>query len=239
MRTVLVLVLLSPVLSHQRRTVFSCEGSSLSLSCEAGTVIRIIRANFGRFSPSVCPSNTKDTAWSTRCIQPTSLRVASSLCQGEKSCSIPVSVSQFGDPCPDTPKYLELVYTCEREEDNTKKIPDLPPWLINMEYITNTIINKHATVKPTTSTPEPSTPQTSSKTPILKSRDYIRRPSPEFLLYIKQVEEKKMKRRIQAMHRNQENNDKTEGLEEENTVILAIIMASIGCIFIIILSIVK
>ena len=152
-----MLVLLSPVLSHQRQTVFSCEGSSLSLSCEAGTVIRIIRANFGRFSPSVCPSNTKDTAWSTRCIQPTSLRVASSLCQGEKSCSIPVSVSQFGDPCPDTPKYLELVYTCEREEDNTKMIPDLPPWLINMEYITNNIMNKHTTRRPITTTTEQST----------------------------------------------------------------------------------
>ena len=169
MRTVLVLVLLSPVLSHQRQTVFSCEGSSLSLSCEAGTVIRIIRANFGRFSPSVCPSNTKDTAWSTRCIQPTSLRVASSLCQGEKSCSIPVSVSQFGDPCPDTPKYLELVYTCEREEDNTKKIPDLPTWLINMESITNTIMNKHTTRRPrTTTTESTTTTATTSETPLVK-----------------------------------------------------------------------
>ena len=145
MRTIIVvLFLLSPVLSHQRQTVFSCEGSSLSISCQAGTVIRIIRANFGRFSNSVCGGSSKHTAWSTRCIQPTSLRVASSLCQGEKTCSIPVSVTQFGDPCPETPKYLELVYTCEREEDNTKKIPDMPQWLINMESITT---NKQQTTE--------------------------------------------------------------------------------------------
>jgi hypothetical protein len=97
-----------------RRNVISCEGSSLSLSCEPGTVINITRANFGRFSNSVCPSYRRDTTWSTHCIQPTTLRVVNTLCEGKSSCSVPVSSTHFGDPCPDTPKYLELVYTYNR-----------------------------------------------------------------------------------------------------------------------------
>ena len=186
----------------------------------------------------MCGGSSKDTAWSTRCIQPTSLRVASSLCQGEKSCSIPVSVTQFGDPCPDTPKYLELVYTCEGEEDNTKKIPDLPQWLINMESITNNIINKQTTRRSITTTTEPTSAQATSKPPLVKSQDYIRRPSKEFLLYIKQREEERIKR-MRTMIKNKEQHEKIEEkeIEEENTVIVAIVLASIGCIFMIVCSI--
>merc|ERR1712130_56361 len=202
---VAVLLLLFTTISYNtvvgRKTVFSCEGSSLSLSCKSGTVISIIRANYGRFSNTVCPGNKKDDnlLWDTRCIQPTSLRVVSSLCQGEQSCSIPVSSRQFGDPCPGTQKYLELVYTCMREEESVNKTPELPPWLINLESITDMILNKQSTVRPITSTTESttttstSTSTSTSPSPLVRSRDYIRRPSPEFLLYIKQVEEEKMK----------------------------------------------
>ena len=116
-----------------------CEGSSLSLSCEQDTVINIIRANFGRFSNSVCPSYSRDTTWSTRCIQPTTLRVVNHLCGGKSSCSVPVSSTQFGDPCPYTPKYLELVYKCEENRQSLRN-SELPPWLLALEATTvNTI----------------------------------------------------------------------------------------------------
>merc|ERR1712233_175343 len=213
---VAVLLLLFTTISYNtvvgRKTVFSCEGSSLSLSCKSGTVISIIRANYGRFSSAVCPNNNKDDnlLWDTRCIQPTSLRVVSSLCQGEQSCSIPVSSRQFGDPCPGTQKYLELVYTCMREAESVNKTPQLPPWLINLESITNMIFNKQSTVRPITSTTESTTTTSTSKSPLVRSRDYIRRPSPEFLLYIKQVEEEKMKKRMQALKEQKELKEKID-----------------------------
>merc|ERR1712130_473186 len=239
---VAVLLLLFTTISYNtvvgRKTVFSCEGSSLSLSCKSGTVISIIRANYGRFSNTVCPNNNKDKTllWDTRCIQPTSLRVVSSLCQGEQSCSIPVSSRQFGDPCPGTQKYLELVYTCMREEESINKTPELPPWLINLESITNMIFNKQSTVRPITSTTELTTTTTASTSPLVRSRDYIRRPSPEFLLYIKQVEEEKMKKRMKALKEQKQKTDE-EKLDEENTIMIAMIIAIIGSIFIIIFSI--
>merc|ERR1712243_492934 len=47
-----------------------------------------------------------------------------------------------------------------------------------------------------------------------------------------------MGKRMEAMLKNQEHSEKTEEvIEEESTVILAIIIASIGCIFMIISSI--
>merc|ERR1719422_1676127 len=93
-------------------------------------------------------------------------------------------------------------------------------------------MNKHTT-RPITPTTE-----STSESPLVKSRDYIRRPSKEFLLYIKQVEEEKIKR-MKEMLKNQEQNEKIEEkeLEEESTIILAIVLASIGCIFMIIFSI--
>ena len=75
----------------ERRTLFACEGSSMSFTCEEGTSINIIRANFGRFSNSVCPSDSKDISWSNRCLHPISLRVVNSVCGGKRICSVPAS----------------------------------------------------------------------------------------------------------------------------------------------------
>ena len=110
---IFILTMCSSAFCSLKKQVFACEGSLLSLSCERGTVINIIRANFGRFSNSVCPSSNMYT--NTQCIQPTSLRVLNTLCGGKSTCSVPVSTGQFGDPCPDTPKYLQLLYACQPE----------------------------------------------------------------------------------------------------------------------------
>ena len=56
------------------RTLYACEGSSLEIVCEEGTHINLIRANFGRFSISVCNDNG-NVEWSVDCMSHRSFRV--------------------------------------------------------------------------------------------------------------------------------------------------------------------
>ena len=130
--------------SGYRRSRYGCEGTELQLTCEPGTVISPVRANYGRFSIKTC-NPTGNSGWSTRCIQPTSLRQVSTLCTGQTACSIDVTSSVFGDPCPGTYKYLEVHYTCVRQEATAANSQqqaaslsaDLPPWLLKMTATTS------------------------------------------------------------------------------------------------------
>uniref|UniRef100_A0A3Q4H552 SUEL-type lectin domain-containing protein n=1 Tax=Neolamprologus brichardi TaxID=32507 RepID=A0A3Q4H552_NEOBR len=74
--------------------------------------ISVLSAEYGRRDSTTCsykrhPNQLKNT----QCSIPTG-KVAES-CNGRNSCSIKVRNSIFGDPCPGTYKYLEVVYTCE------------------------------------------------------------------------------------------------------------------------------
>jgi hypothetical protein len=128
----------------KRLSRYGCEGSELQLACaEPGAVIRPVRANYGRFSIQTCNPAGTTHGWSTRCIQPTSLRRVSALCAGQRACTIDVTSAVFGDPCPDTYKYLEVHYTCVRPTESATTHGDertaaaaaednLPPWLLKM-----------------------------------------------------------------------------------------------------------
>jgi len=142
------------VMTQTKKQVFACEGSSVTLSCEPGKVINIVRANFGRFSNAVCPS--RERKMSTHCIQPTTLREVKLLCGGRSSCTVPVSTNQFGDPCPDTPKYLQLLYNCEQESAVTTEATMVPLWLMSIEELASSFT--HSTVL--TSTSRPATTET-------------------------------------------------------------------------------
>ena len=50
-------------------------------------------------------------------------------CDGASSCSIHISSNEFGDPCPNTPKYLEVHYGCVPKSTTTTKKP-LPAWFL-------------------------------------------------------------------------------------------------------------
>ena len=50
-------------------------------------------------------------------------------CDSRDSCSIQISSSLFGDPCPNTPKYLEVHYGCVPTTTTTTAKP-LPPWFL-------------------------------------------------------------------------------------------------------------
>ena len=132
----LIIVLLLPLVSGYRRRVVGCEGSEVELSCEGGTVISVIRANYGRISSSVCGDTGGHQAWSTRCIQPRTLREVSSRCSsdGSSHCSLEVSSQVFGDPCPNTPKYLEVVYTCQRRSE-ARDSPSVPDWILKIKSL--------------------------------------------------------------------------------------------------------
>ena len=48
------------ITSKAMKTVFVCEDEDLRISCFNGSVISIIRANFGRFSVAVCNKEAKE-----------------------------------------------------------------------------------------------------------------------------------------------------------------------------------
>ena len=58
----------------ERITKYGCEGTSLDIRCEEGTLINVVRANFGRFSISIC-NREGVTDWSVNCMGPRTLRV--------------------------------------------------------------------------------------------------------------------------------------------------------------------
>ena len=58
----------------EKRTKYGCEGTTLEIRCEQGTLINLVRANFGRFSISIC-NKEGHTDWSVNCLEPRTLRV--------------------------------------------------------------------------------------------------------------------------------------------------------------------
>ena len=172
----------------RRMKVFACEGSSLFLSCPAGTSLHFVRANFGRFSMSVCPSTSPSPAWSTRCLQPTTLRQLTAQCGGRANCDLKVDSVTFGDPCPDTHKYLQLLYSCEKEEKEEVSSM-VPPWLLSMDEIMPSFPSSS---EPTTTTTTTSTPPTTD----LRNRffSYMEKMRRDRLL-----EEEKTQRRVNTL----------------------------------------
>ncbi|XP_078602190.1 uncharacterized protein LOC144876595 isoform X2 [Branchiostoma floridae x Branchiostoma japonicum] len=87
----------------------ACEHQTLTASCPAGQVIRIVSALYGRTQPeAVCAG----AVYTTQCRSTTSLTVVQDRCNGQQSCSVTASNSEFGDPCVGTFKYLEIEYEC-------------------------------------------------------------------------------------------------------------------------------
>ena len=56
------------------KTSYACQGDTLDLSCPSGQMIKIMRANYGRFSVGICNEHGI-TDWSVNCMAPRSLRI--------------------------------------------------------------------------------------------------------------------------------------------------------------------
>ena len=87
----------------------ACEGGTVSITCEVGT-IEILDADYGRaHGPDVCPhAATADQA----CHSVDSVDIVRAECEGKEACEIVASNGIFGDPCGGTHKYLTVNYQC-------------------------------------------------------------------------------------------------------------------------------
>lgn len=94
-----------------RKTVYACEGRNLEITCETGRVIYLIRANYGRFSISICNEHGS-LDWSVDCTSVLSYYVIYERCNHMSHCIVSASSDTFADPCPGTFKYLEVQYEC-------------------------------------------------------------------------------------------------------------------------------
>lgn len=96
-------------------------------------MINLIRANYGRFSITIC-NDHGNVDWSVNCMSPKSLRVLHSKCANKQNCSVLASTNMFGDPCIGTHKYLEAHYLCvSAAQTSTTTNRPSPPWLITSQ----------------------------------------------------------------------------------------------------------
>ena len=99
--------------TREVKTMFGCGGDSVVLSCrgKTGSMISIVRANYGRFSVSVCnPLARGDLDTSCSSEEATSILLARR-CQGRQECSVEVKEDELPPVCPATAKYLEVRQT--------------------------------------------------------------------------------------------------------------------------------
>ncbi|XP_076244936.1 latrophilin Cirl [Calliopsis andreniformis] len=113
-------------------TAYACEGKTLWIECGEGKLIHLIRANYGRFSITICNEHG-NTDWSVNCMSPKSFRVLNNECNDQQNCSIVASTLQFGDPCPNTHKYLEAHYRCVSAATTTTTSRPSPPWFMTSQ----------------------------------------------------------------------------------------------------------
>ena len=56
------------------KTDYRCEGDRMTVSCEPGETIQVVRANYGRFSIAICNKHGY-TNWSVNCMSHTTTRI--------------------------------------------------------------------------------------------------------------------------------------------------------------------
>ncbi|XP_038079205.1 uncharacterized protein LOC119746366 [Patiria miniata] len=87
----------------------ACEDGFVQIDCPSGKGIRVIDANYGRYSGE----NVCGTTANRNCIAPNSLLAVQTKCQGKRWCKVPATDAFFSDPCPWTSKYLKVYYKCD------------------------------------------------------------------------------------------------------------------------------
>ncbi|XP_054161421.1 latrophilin Cirl-like isoform X2 [Oppia nitens] len=113
------------------KTTYACEGNPLHLTCEEGSTIHLVRANYGRFSISICNDGGR-LDLNVICMSYRSFLIMSDRCSQKSNCSVVVSSKIFGDPCPGTLKYLEVQYHCVHGGDSSLTTTKRPPIQMNI-----------------------------------------------------------------------------------------------------------
>ena len=109
------------------KTMYACEDRQLTMDCDYGSKINLIRANFGRFSITQC-NEQGQLDLSTDCMSPITFRIMQERCQDRQKCSVNATSMIFGDRCPKTRKYLEVHFQCQPDSriafNNVTDAPD-------------------------------------------------------------------------------------------------------------------
>ncbi|XP_031558089.1 uncharacterized protein LOC116294596 isoform X2 [Actinia tenebrosa] len=90
---------------------YACQGDKLRIRCKSSLIIRIFSANYGRTEPgsSICPN--VNTTYTT-CKSSKAMDIVTNRCTNKARCNIKADSTMFPDPCPNTFKYLDVIYGC-------------------------------------------------------------------------------------------------------------------------------
>ncbi|XP_076597562.1 L-rhamnose-binding lectin SML-like [Chaetodon auriga] len=92
----------------------ACEHSLIHLRCMGERSIFVENANYGRQAETICVDERPyPEIENTRCISETTTQILADRCNGKNTCGIEVNNTVFGDPCPETYKYLTVSYRCQ------------------------------------------------------------------------------------------------------------------------------
>ncbi|XP_056019808.1 cadherin-23-like [Ostrea edulis] len=95
--------------SYSGQSFILCQGQEGYIQCDAGKVIRILSAVYGRTSDVICPSHN---VGSLTCQSHSSSDHAKWSCNGYGRCRMYADSSVFGEPCTGINKYLEVAFHC-------------------------------------------------------------------------------------------------------------------------------
>ncbi|XP_077970679.1 uncharacterized protein LOC144425162 [Styela clava] len=88
-----------------------CEGETGTLICGGNQIILVHHASYGRTNVLTC--NDGGAPVPGGCHSEDSFEIISNMCNGKATCQIQATNAQFGDPCPNVYKYLNVIYSCE------------------------------------------------------------------------------------------------------------------------------
>lgn len=92
--------------------VIACEGKLAYIKCSYPSKIKVSSAIYGRTADrSICPHPHLPIR-TTNCRSSTSDNKVKAMCNGKRICRVKADNGQFGDPCYETYKYLEVKYKC-------------------------------------------------------------------------------------------------------------------------------
>ncbi|KAM7434200.1 the G-protein coupled receptor 2 [Porites harrisoni] len=96
------------------RSKYVCENDVMHLSCTSPKVLKIHGADYGGSEVSVCGEG-KASNVSCKVIDRTGK--IKFVCDNKSSCSLVAMTRIFGDPCPSSSKYLNVIYACVKPSD--------------------------------------------------------------------------------------------------------------------------
>ncbi|XP_076807104.1 uncharacterized protein LOC143450437 isoform X3 [Clavelina lepadiformis] len=88
-----------------------CEGETGDLICTGNTMIVVHHASYGRSNARTCGEG--NVVPPGGCHSVDSLDIVSDACNYKSSCSLSALNEIFDDPCPNTYKYLNVIFSCE------------------------------------------------------------------------------------------------------------------------------